>query len=157
MKITARLFLFTACTVCSWGQASLKGLTGVAVIVVFDEGKGTGAAAEKVITKYLQLDKDSIQTEVELRLREAGMTIRSPESDSTPLLIIQVSMAGQEAALVNVKLAEWATLDRRSIRAMIISWEKPGVFQAYQGRQIRDEIRDRVSAFLNTWLANQGR
>jgi hypothetical protein len=140
-------------------RASLRGLAGVRVEVVLDEGNGTGAAAEKVLTKDLQLVSAPIQAETELRLRQAGMSILPADRDSGPTLFLGVSAAGRSAVLVSIHLVEWATVNRGSLsfRTAVISWASPMLIQAPEASTVREQIRDGVSAFLNQWLADRGK
>lgn len=155
MQTVVRVWLLAGCAAMGWTQASLKGLTGLRVSVELVDGEGTGAAAERVLAKNFRLDRNAIQTEVELRFREAGITIRPPDFELSPLLFVQVSAAGTDAVLVHIKLIEWATLDRASVHAQIVSWERPSLLQAPTGSGVREQVRDGVSAFLNTWLASK--
>ena len=146
----------------AWAQTPpdfLKGLTGVNVKVVFDEGHGTGGAARKALTGDLGLESGPIQAETELRLRQAGMKILPSTSRSSfsPTLVIAVGAAGTKAVLVHIALWELATLDRGSLRWTASTWEQEAVMQDNTAIQIREEIRDNVSAFLNQWLADNGK
>ena len=56
-------------------DVSLRGVTSVQVEVVLSDGVGTGPCSEKVLAKSFGLLEDPIRTEIELRLREAGLRI----------------------------------------------------------------------------------
>lgn len=128
---------------------------GVRVATVLDEGNGTGTAAEKVLTKYLQLESSSIQTEAELRLREGGLSVRPSDRETYPALVILVSAAGTQAVSLDIYLLEMASLDRERMRAAVRTWQRPSVLQSPSKDTIREAIRDGVSAFLNQWIAGK--
>ncbi len=152
-----RILLAFVCAGCCSGQIPLKGIVGVRVATVLAEGNGTGTASEKVLTKYLQLDSSSIQTEAELRLREGGLSVRPSDQETYPALVILVSAAGTQAVSVDIYLLEMASLDRERMRALVRTWQRPAVLQSPSKDTIREAIRDGVSAFLNQWLSDRGK
>jgi hypothetical protein len=129
----------------------LKGLNGVNVKVVFDEGHGTGGAARKALTEDLGLESGPIQAETELRLRQAGMKILPATSvhNFSPTFVIAVGAAGTKAVLIHIALWGLATLDRGSLRWTAGTWEQEAVSQDNTASQIREIVRDYVSEFLN--------
>jgi hypothetical protein len=127
------------------------------VAVALLEGDGTGAAAERVFTKGFQLAANPIQTETELRLREAGMLVYPADRDGSPVLVVRLSAAGDAAVLIDMYVLESATLDRGSFKARVRTWEHQNLLQYPSAAKIREVIRDGVSSFLNQWLADKGK
>jgi len=136
---------------------SLKGLSSLAVSVSLHEGEGgTGAAAEKVLSKHFMLDHSSIQTEVELRLRQAGIKVVTA---SPQILQITVMAAGEKAVYTEAVLYELAsqlTLTRDSFGSptpvLLQTWIAGYVMQDITADMIRAQIQTCVSKFINNWL-----
>jgi hypothetical protein len=102
-----------------------------------------------------------LQTDVELRLRRAGIKIQ-PQADipSYPQLIVKVSLLeaveGLFAYSVTVEVFDFARLDctDRSI-APSVTWQEGtiGVVGREKFRSIRDNVNDYVDRFVNAYLA----
>ncbi|HXS96466.1 MAG TPA: hypothetical protein VN736_17805 [Candidatus Limnocylindrales bacterium] len=158
LRTAIRASVLAGCVICGWGQqTSLKGLSRIRLAVVVDEGNGIGTASDKVLTKDFQISASAVQTESELRFREAGLSIAAADRPTYPVLVVTISAAGKLAAVVRAILLESATLDRGSLRYVVISWNQSAVLQAPDTATIRECVRDIESAFLNQWLADGGK
>lgn len=130
-----------------FSRASLKGLKGVQVLV------------EPLQTEVEQggLNKASIQTDVELKLRQAGITVLTEEG--TPYLYIDVNTSSGSlyAYFVGVKLCQTVRLDRDpSIQVLLATtWDvgEVGTVGRVNLRSIRDRIKDLVDMFINAYLS----
>jgi hypothetical protein len=98
--------LFASATPSVAQDSQLRGLTGVRVVVTW-----TGGADS---------DKDALQSDVELRLRQAGMRVLTADEQALapgrPMLIVGVGGPGA-ATPVAVTLSEAVTLERENLVA----------------------------------------
>ena len=104
-----------------------------------------------------------IQTDVELRLREAGLTILPPTSaPGSPVLYVQAALTPGDAGLVaysaHLTFGEAVRLVRvPTVLTFGTTWEGPRVLghasAEHVAEQVRKAVNDQVSAFLNAWLA----
>ena len=117
------------------------------------------------------LSTHQIQTDVELRLREAGINVidikeANKLKPNPPYLYINVNCLklldeSRYVVAIQVEMAENATLERHATRLVIgvTTWSRGfvGIFgQNVFSQSVRQEIRDKVDAFLNDYLkANQ--
>jgi hypothetical protein len=133
-----------------FSRASLKGLQGVQVVV-----EPLEAEAEQV-----GLNKTSIQTDVELKLRQAGITVLTEAG--TPYLYIDVNTSKSPsgplyAYFVGVKLCQTVRLDRDpSIKIFAATtWDvaELGTVGRVNLRSIRERIKDLVDMFINAYLS----
>jgi len=128
---------------------TLKGITAVSVRV--------GRLSEDA--KVLGLTKEMIQTDVELKLRLAGMHVVTQEEDSElpgmPFLNIRVHLADSaKAAHIEVALRQNAQLERDGQRALgVTTWRKGALIASPTLQTIRDGIKDKIDVFLNAWLS----
>ncbi len=138
-------------------RKTLTGLSGVYVIVeqLPDEAQHDG------------LREDQVQTDVELRLRQAGITILTREQSfataGAPYLYVNVQVLKNPAKFyafsVNVELRQGVTLIRDpSIRVLAVAtWSAPGVIGTVGSQklesQVRDDVRDFTDRFINAYLA----
>jgi len=151
MLYTTLLLALCAAVSCAQAQdISLKGIKQVQVDVALVDGVGTGQCAEKgVLAKSFGLLEEPIQTETELRLREAGLRV-----GAGPVLAIVVSGCPSLIS-IRIDLKESALVDGRATRGIVVTWAT-GSLQVAQpdGLVIRSAIREVVSKFVNRWLAD---
>ena len=140
---------------------TLRGLPGVCVLV-----EHLGEDAERG-----GLNRTTIQTDVELQLRLAGIRVLTAEESlealSSPCLYVQVLCAvsregpatlnGLYVCSVRVGVYQAVRLTNGE-STMAETWEAPvagvgTVGPAYLGRGVRDEVNDGVNEFINAWLA----
>lgn len=132
-----------------YSRATLKGITAVCVVVL---------DIPMDSAKVLGLSKDTIQTDVELKLRLAGMHVVTVEevikSPGGPFVSVQVNLTpNAQAASIEVELDQGASLKRTAELAYVRTWGT-GVLLANPSPQIiRDKVNDRVDQFLNAWLS----
>jgi hypothetical protein len=135
-------------------RRSLKGLKGINVLV------------EPVKAEVEQggLTKTSIQTDVELKLRQAGITVlteaESLAAPGSPYLYISVGTVGSgplSAYATHVELAQSVRLDRDPgiWLAGATTWSVASVGTVGRDnlREIRDDIKDNVDQFINAYLS----
>ena len=131
------------------GRTTLKGLS--AVYVVVEE------LAESA--KALGLEARSIQTDVELRLVQAGMNVVPPEEGKKlpgrPFLYIRITVTkSAEAAYVGVELDQDAQLERNNQRALSVATWDTGTISAHPSDLlIREAVKADVDQFLKGWIA----
>jgi hypothetical protein len=135
-------------------QKALRGLKGVRVLV-----EPLYPVAER-----LGLSKDQITTDVELRLRKAGVRVLSEkemqETPGLPFLYVNINTyipTGQKALCAftaRVDLAEVVTL-ARGYPSVGLIWHKDsiGTVGTQSIREIRGEVGDLVDEFINDYLA----
>lgn len=147
MKMVLLALLALPTTAIRAQDVSLKGITQVQVDVAFTDGEGTGPCAEKVLAKSFGLLKDDVRTETELRLREAGLRIG-------PGQVLRVAVSGCASVVtINIELREWATVEVRGRRGVVTTWRE-GTILVYPS-DARATVRERVSRFVNQWLADK--
>ncbi len=112
----------------------------------------------------LGLTNDQIRTDVELRLRQLGITVSDPEDPATPLLWVALNSHHQTDSPVvgfsiKVEFIQFVRLSRnRNIRAPAPTWTVDGVGTADVSpseatrTEIRGLLRDFVDRFLNAYL-----
>jgi hypothetical protein len=129
--------------------ATLKGISAIFVLV---EDLPNAA-------KVLGLTEDAIQTDVELKLRLAGMRVVTRGEmgalPGQPDLYIEVNLTrGAEAASIDVELQQNALLPRNGqLVPSATTWSHSGAISAPTAQVIRDMIKDFVDTFLNAWLS----
>jgi hypothetical protein len=136
----------------AYGQGSpatantLKGLSGVQVLI-----EELNDAA-----KALGLDTAAIQTDVELKLRMAGLRVLSDEEERStpdrPWLYVNVNVVGKAAA-IGVNFNQTARLARTGETASVTTWSRTGLATNPTAESVRNQIKDYVDAFLNDWLS----
>jgi hypothetical protein len=109
--------------------------------------------------KTLGISKDTIQTDVELKLRLAGMRI-VPEQEGerllgSPVLYVNLNVADDgKAADIKVEMQQNAVLERNKMwTPRITTWSTAGLVSNPTPEGIRNFIKDRVDEFLNAWLS----
>jgi hypothetical protein len=109
--------------------------------------------------------RSTLQTDVELRLRQAGIKVLSREERSIdigfPILYLNVNTLktgdGFYAYAISLRLRQAARLIRNSeIIALVDTWNATGVI-AVVGKtklsDVREDVKDKVDEFLNAYLA----
>jgi hypothetical protein len=128
---------------------SLKGISAVTVLV---EDLSDSA-------KLLGLTADTLRTDVELKLRLAGMRVMANEEalklTDVPALYVRVTvLPGGVAAGIDVQLGQNALLRRNGQLVYdATTWERTGVVANATLQFIRDRLKDQVDDFLNAWLS----
>jgi hypothetical protein len=131
------------------GNATLKGIDAIYVVV---EELPDGA-------KALGLTKEATQTDVELKLRLAGMRVVTKSEwfrlPGNPYLYVTINMTkGATAAAIAVALNQNVLLERNSAAASgATTWSKEGVLSNPDAQFVRDRTKDLVDEFLNAWLS----
>jgi hypothetical protein len=135
-------------------RQSLKGLKGVNVLV-----EDLKAEAERD-----GLKQTSIQTDVELKLRQAGIAVltkaEAPAAPGAPCLYISVSTS-QSGSLygfsIKVELKQNVRLDRDPSMWLpgVTTWsvDAVGTVGREKLRNLRDGIKDYVDRFINAYLS----
>jgi hypothetical protein len=130
-------------------RATLKGITAVFVLV---ESLPDGA-------KKLGLSDETIQSDVELKLRLAGLRVVTVQEGlqvpGSPYLYVNLNvMDDAGAASIEIDFNQDATLERNGQHASgVTTWHKGMVVQLPSGQGTREHIKDLTDAFLNDWLA----
>jgi hypothetical protein len=137
-------------------RASLKGIKGVRVSIERLEHE----------VKEVGLTEDMILTDVELRLRKAGIRVfTKEESDKipgTPFLNVSINtmenkVLNAHLTCINVKLYQEVYLVRDvSIKTTARTWsaEACGIVpNIVNKKEVREKIADLVDIFINTYLA----
>jgi hypothetical protein len=131
-------------------RATLKGISAVAVIV--DLGSPEGA-------KKLGLSADTVQTDVELKLRLGGVRVVTQDEAQKlpggPFLHVEIDLTRDAAAAgIQVNLCQDAWLERVTIIDVgAATWGTGGVEANPAAENIRDMVKDCVDRFLNAWLS----
>lgn len=138
------------------GASANVALRGVAAMMVVADSLPDGAAKAGLFASQLQ-------TDVELRLREAGIAILPASSaPGSPVLFVQASLTPGESGLIaytaHMTFGEAVRLMRvPTILTFGTTWEGPRVLgyasAEHVAEQVRKAVNDQVSAFLNAWLA----
>ena len=112
----------------------------------------------------LGLAWDQLQADVELRLRQSGITVSDPGDTATPLLWVALNSQHQTDSpilgfSIKVEFIQFVRLSRnRNIRAPAPTWTVDGVGTAdvrpseATRTEIRGLLRDFVDRFLNAYL-----
>ena len=136
-------------------QETLQGLKGVRVLI---ENLHPDAARDG-------LDKTTIQTDVELKLRQTGIKVLTETewlaAAGAPYLYIHLDTCGGEtgryAFSIEVSLQQMARLERDpkivAIRAATWSSGSIGTVGRANLQDIRNSIKDHVDKFINAWLS----
>jgi len=168
MKITIGAMTAFVFLLCQWGPSiadsahpmqirSLKGLQGVYILV----------ESIKPEIEKLGLTQSKIKTDVELRLRKAGIKVLSKqdsfEAPGMPYLYIIANVLphpslGTVAYTVKVELCQEVILSRNNQdKGDASTWWTPGMLGLAGKNQfvriIRDEVADQVDKFINDYLS----
>jgi hypothetical protein len=130
---------------------TLKGLHGVNVLV---------EELQPEAEKY-GLTKEAIQTDTELRLRQYGIKVLSPEEPLISWLYINVTTVVDEplgiaAVAVQVQFRQQVLLYRNlKTRVIATTWRKDMVVRvgATKLKDVRESVKDLVDKFINDYLA----
>ncbi len=131
---------------------TLKGVSGVYVLVEsFDED-----------AQRAGFDKQTFQTDVELKLRLAGIKVQTRKewfaTPGSPYLYLKVSslheQRGEKAAFnISLELVEQAWLVRNPTKRVFATTQSGGSV-GYGGLQYaRDSVKYVVDQFINAWLS----
>ncbi len=130
---------------------TLKGIS--AVLVLVEDLDGDGA-------KTLGLTTGAIRTDVELKLRLAGMRVvtrvESFSLSGGPYLYINVNVlpSPSRTASISVELHQNTLLERNGERAIgVTTWDRGTLISNPNAQGIRNSIKDKVDEFLNDWLS----
>jgi hypothetical protein len=135
------------------GRTTLKGLSAIYVVV---EQLSESA-------RSLGIEARSIQSDVELRLVQAGMNVVPQEEGKQlpgrPFLYIRITVTkSAEAAYVGVELDQDAQLERNNQRALSVATWDTGTISAHPSDLlIREAVKGDVDKFLNAWLSVNSR
>jgi hypothetical protein len=129
-------------------RGTLKGITAVSVLVEeLDEA-----------AKKWGLSQEDIQTDVELKLRQAGLRVVTFEEQlklpGMPSLYVSI-IASDDArsAAVQVELDQNARLEISGRNAFVATWSSPTtVITNPTGRRIREIAKAKVDKFVDAWL-----
>ena len=136
-------------------RATLAGLTGVYVLVeqISDEAQRDG------------LDTTQIRTDVELKLRQAGITVLTRQewlsTAAAPYLYVNVQVLKNPAKFyvfsANVELGQRATLVHDpSMSVLATTWSATGTIGTVGSQKVgsvREDVRDLTDQFINAYLA----
>lgn len=161
MRYGLTIALMLAWTGMGWGQAfvgrvgSLKGASqvGVAVVPLSPEAEQDG------------LSRRQLQTDVELRLRKAGIIVRPEEENrhpGVPWLFVEVVNlrlpTGLCAYAIGVSCRQLVILyrDEKIVVEEATTWQKPLLLATVGANNmpasVRGDVGDMVDEFINDWL-----
>jgi hypothetical protein len=157
-KMQTEAFLLTVRPVPACGAEDRYGLRGISSVWVLIESLGPEEA-------NIGLADDAVRTDVELRLRSAGLRVISPEEsnkigvkDNTFLYVNVAVTSDGLAATVLAKFAQGAYLLRNSLPiGTVFTWTDVSTLSRPSLDLIRSEINDLVDQFLNEWLKQNPR
>jgi len=127
----------------------LKGITTVSVLV---ESLPEGA-------KVLGLTDQTIKTDIELKLRLAGVRVVTIEESfrvpGFPHIYARVNLTdGAEAADIDLELLQNARLERNGELAIgVRTWVTGTLIEHPNAQVLRNTLKDAVDQFLNDWLS----
>lgn len=110
-------------------------------------------------TKTLGLSEDAIQTDVELKLRLAGIAVATQEETvdlpGRPFLYVEVNATDPiGAASINVSLIQDTVLARNGQMApALVTWQTGTLLANPTAQLIRDQIKNRLDTFVDAWLS----
>jgi hypothetical protein len=151
MKLISWIMLLALAQLCcllgdDYSDHSLMGLNTVKVAV---ETLPPGAAK-------LGLTEEAIQTDVELKLRLAGMRVVNTVAFDTEVLYVNVNATSDGRAVsIAVELQQGARLlrDPNIMIFTAVTWSTGSVTIYPTAQFIRDSIKEKVDIFLNAWLS----
>ena len=126
---------------------SLRGISAVRVVV---EDVDSDAAKDGLTTEQLR-------TDVELRLRRAGLKVDS-ENYLLPYVYVRVQTINNEglyACGVEVSLTQWVTAKISHADVLAKTWSVNGIAIVGASKMsagVRGNVADFVDKFLNAWL-----
>jgi hypothetical protein len=124
----------------SFDAQTLKGISAVQVAIedLSDSAKALG------------LDEETIQTDVELKLRRAGMRVSS--TPASPFVYISVTVVGG-ASVIRIELNQSARLLLSGELWTVTTWSQTYLEVNSTTDSVRGHIKDLADAFLNDWLS----
>ena len=151
MKLTLWLIIMmVTAQLCSAEDSDNKTLAGITAVKVLIEELSQGAAA-------LGLTKESLRTDVELKLRLATLQVKE---DAPTWVYVNVSVAvspltNDRAADILVEILQPVRLVRDSTIGPFhaMTWSKGTVIARPSAQMIRTVVKDAVDTFLNAWLS----
>jgi hypothetical protein len=132
-------------------QYSLADMRGVKVLIFTTETE----------LKRINLDADVLQTDIELRLRKAGVPILPgkewPQGYQKAVVVLTILTVKNDDALAAVIMLQlWRDTGREGSPQLVVTWESVGVgmfgSEAVR-RNIRDAVADDADKFANDYLA----
>jgi len=126
-------------------------LKDISAVYVFWEDLSNGS-------NMLGLTQENIQTDVELKLRLAGIRVVTEAEAanllSSPCLYVStfVSPTG-DLALAEIKVMQQVWLDRNAQSTYAATWQRNKVSLNVHPQFVRDQIKGLVDQFLNAWLS----
>jgi hypothetical protein len=133
-------------------RATLRDLEGVQVVV-----EGLGPDVERA-----GLTKQQLQTDVELRLRQAGIRVLTKEErvPGRPWLYVNVNVSvgasGLTAYNIHIGLMQNTHLEVNDSFAIVTTWDYDYLASAWVANmptQVRTNLRDAVDTFINAYLS----
>jgi len=138
-------------------RETLRGLKGFYVFV----------EEQRDEIKQAGLTKGILRTDVELKLRKAGIRVLTKDEmflmQGTPQLLVDVTAFKTERVLdevsgfiysVNIDFMQRVLLSRnRSIKATAITWQRTFLGITPKLRHIRETVSDLIDDFMNDYLA----
>ena len=109
--------------------------------------------------KALGLSAETIQTDVELKLRLAGIRVVTEkevlELPGMPTLYVVITVPNSARAVsMGIQLQQNVLLERNGQRAVgAKTWDVGAVGVNLTAQDVRDQIKDMVDMFLNAWLS----
>src|SRR5215469_2672224 len=157
-KMQTEVFQLTVRPGLTRGTDHPYGLRGVSSVWVLIES----LSAEEA---NIGLADDTVRTDVELRLRSAGLRVISPEEakkiavkDNTFLYVNVAVTSGGWAATVLAQFAQAAYVLRNSLPiGTAFTWTDVSTLSSPSLGSVRSEIKDLVDKFLNEWLTQNPR
>ena len=147
-------------------RLSLRGLQGIGVLI--EEIRGTA--------KEDGLTDSQLQTDVELRLRKAGiriMTVDELKKSGTPYLYLNIQNIKDKQGrgyvyYVHLSVQQDVRLERKiavlpnepnQIRMTVATWERNnlGTLPGSDLRRVRNIVADQVDEFINDYLAENAK
>lgn len=124
---------------------SLKGIKQVHVLV------------EKIVNPPERLTEDQVRTDVELKLRTAGVTVLPDGSgDLTAYVYVRIGTDRVSGVFtVDVELKQLTRLERDPSSGLYYAatWNTGSFGLLHSAREIRDALADQIDVFVNAWLA----
>jgi hypothetical protein len=108
---------------------------------------------------------DQIQTDVEIKIRRAGLKVQEANSNLSPFIYLYIRVTAVDAdsaritGSINTSLRQRVRLDRdKSIVFVADTWEVGDTFIAWKRNpsSIRDMISDQVDRFISAYLKANG-
>ena len=136
-----------------WNRATLRGLPGMAVLV-------------EALTPQVErtgLTRNQLQTDVELRLRQAGIRVLTSEERfavvGKPYLYVRVTILlyGERLVIYHIKveLVQYASLETGEVAFAAATWDtaRLGTLDISNLSYGRDRVIDEVDEFINAYLS----